>query len=284
MFKQVIQNSRLVAVFVYVLSFAIGMMVWMGVKTNPIAYAAGSNNAPSLGTAKVLYDGALGGTPDNQSFLYLAIPSAGASNSATGGVTTLDTTLTSNNTQAGYSGNPAIVPVLDRNTGYTVRFVAQIVNETHAGSDKNGDGLDDRAGFSMITISSDGQYGIELGFWTNRIWAQNDGGALPPAGTLFTQGEGAAFNTTLGLIPYELRVLDNAYSLVVSNTEILSGSLRDYSAFTGPIDPYESPSYIFFGDDTTSAGARVKLSYVSVITNATLPDRPIYLPIVMKNK
>jgi hypothetical protein len=141
-----------------------------------------------------------------------------------------------------------------------MRFTAQVITETHANNN--------RAGFSVIALSSDKQ-GLELGFWTNRIWVQN-GGTVP---TLFTQGEGVPFDTTAGLIPYELRVWGNAYSLTISNTEILSGSLRDYTAFTGTLDVYETPNFIFFGDDTTSAQATVKLSHISVITNTALPGR-----------
>jgi hypothetical protein len=214
-----------------------------------------------------LYDGALGGTPDNQGFTYLV--SGTASNTANGGVTTLDTTSSNNNAnQAGYFNTvpplsvPPSFPILNRATGYTIRFTAQVITETHANNN--------RAGFSLIALSNDKQ-GIELGFWTNRIWAQN-GGVAPD---LFTQGEGANVDTTAGLMTYELRVLGDAYSLVVGSTEILTGSLRDYTAFSGFPDVYETPNFMFFGDDTGSARGIVKLSNISVITNANLPDRTV---------
>ncbi len=233
-----------------------------------------SNDAPIVGVSKVLYDGALGGTPNNQGFTYF--PFGAASNTETGGITTLDTTSGGNSTKAGYWGISPLVPILNRANGFTLRFIAQVINETHTGSDRNGDGLDDRAGFSVIALSSD-KRGIELGFWTNRIWAQNGGASIPMTGTLFTQGEGTAFNTTTGLIPYELRVLGGAYSLVVSSTEILSGSLRDYTAFNEPPFDfvYKTPNSIFLGDDTGSARAQIKLSHISVITNAALSDRTV---------
>jgi hypothetical protein len=233
--------------------------------------ASPGNDAPVVGLTQVLYNGMLGGTPDNQGFTYLV--SGTATNTASGGVTTLDTTPSNNNsTQAGYfntvppSPVPPSFPVLNRVTGYTLRFTAQVITETHANNN--------RAGFSVIALSSDKQ-GIELGFWTNRIWAQK-GGAEPD---LFTQGEGANFDTTAGLLPYELRVLGDDYSLVVGSTEILSGTLQDYTAFvptTPPfIDPYEVENFIFFGDDTSSARAIVKISHISVITDAPLPGRTI---------
>jgi hypothetical protein len=240
-----------------------------------------SNDAPIVGLTRVLYDGALGGTPDTQGFYYL--PGGQASNTWAGGITTLNT-FTDTTTQAGYANAipplvpvPSSFPVLNRTTGYTLRFTAQVIGEAHpvALSDRNGDGVGDRAGFNVIAISSDGQRGIELGFWTDQIWAQNDGAAEPPpnSNTLFTHGESASFNTTAGLVSYELRVLGDAYSLAVGSTEILSGTLRDYTAFSGSPDVYETPNFIFFGDDTGSAKAIVKLSHISVITNAALPHR-----------
>lgn len=240
-----------------------------------------SNNAPIVGVSKVLYDGALGGTPDTQGFFYLPVGQAG--NTWAGGITTLNT-FTNTTTQAGYANAipplvpiPSSFPVLNRATGYTLRFSAQIISEAHpiASSDRNGDGIGDRAGFNVIAISSDGQWGIELGFWADQIWAQNGGVAEPPpnSNTLFTHGKSASFNTTTGLVPYELRVLGDAYSLAVGSTEILSGSLRDYTAFNGSPDVYETPNFIFFGDNTGSAKAIVKLSHISVMTNAALPDR-----------
>jgi len=50
-------------------------------------------------------------------------------------------------------------------------FTVQVVEEYHADSDKDGDGVGDRAGFSVIALSSDAQ-GIEVGFWKDQIWAQ----------------------------------------------------------------------------------------------------------------
>lgn len=225
-----------------------------------------SNDAPIVGLTRVLYNGAFGGTPNDQGFTYIV--SGTASSTASSGVTTLDTTLANNSTQAGYFNTfpplpvSASFPVLNRATGYTLRFTAQVITETHANNN--------RAGFSVIALSSDNR-GIELGFWNNRIWAQN--GGISPG--LFTQGEGTTFDTTPNLIPYELRVLGGAYSLVVSNTEILSGSLRDYTAFSGFPDVYEIPNFLFFGDDTSSARAIVNLSNISVITNAALSDRTV---------
>jgi len=129
----------------------------------------------------ILYDGALGGTPGAQGMNYLALPfSASATESFTNGVTTLDTTPQQTDL-AGYFAKSGLVPALNRAIGYTVNFTTQVITETHSGSDKDGDGVDDRAGLSLIVLSSD-KKGIELGFWTDEIWAQEDGAAQPPFG------------------------------------------------------------------------------------------------------
>jgi hypothetical protein len=224
----------------------------------------------------VLYDGALGGTPDTQGMLYQTFPiPASATQSFANGMTTLDTTPQQSD-QAGYFAKANLVPSLDRTIGYVLSFNVQVVSEAHTGSDRNGDGVDDRAGFSVILLSSD-KKGIELGFWQNEIWAQADG-AVPPGSTLFTHAEGAAFDTTSRLIAYRLTILGNMYMLSADNAVILSGNVRDYTAFIGPIDPYETPNLIFLGDDTNSAKARINLSFVSV---ATLSEK-IYLPVVLR--
>lgn len=244
------------------------------------------NDAPIVGAAVTRYDGSLNTTPDNnQGWSYLA---TGGTQSASGGATTLNTTANSG-FGAGYFSNTGWTPVLDRTTGYTIDFTAQVVSEDHTTSgtaDKNGDGIGDRAGFSIIALSND-KKGIELGFWQNEIWAQEDGttqanpssspSTSSPGNTklLFTHAEGATFNTTTGLIPYSLSVLGNNYTLSTGNTTILSGKLRDYTAFSGSPDPYETPNLIFLGDDNTSANANIRLSSVSVTTNSTLTNQVV---------
>ena len=230
------------------------------------AHAQDPNNAPVVGTNAVLYDGALGGTPDSQQFTYIDASFGAAGNTASGGVTTLDTT-SANGISAGYFRNyPADSgwPTLSRATGYTIKFSAQLVSESHANNN--------RAGFSVIALSSDLQ-GIEIGFWEDEIWAQHD----DTTGSLFTHAEGVipTSSITNTLVPYELTILGDRYSLSISHTEVLTGPLRDYTAFAGFPDVYESPNFIFLGDNTTSAQAEVQISTVSVITNSTPPDRSV---------
>jgi hypothetical protein len=126
-----------------------------------------------------------------------------------------------------------------------------VQNESHTNNN--------RAGFSIIVLSDDNK-GIELAFWKNEIWVQND----DTTGGLFKHGEGTIFATTTGFINYQVIVVNDTYTLIADNKPILTGPLRDYSKFDGFPDPYETPNFLFLGDDTTSAQARIRLSFVSV--------------------
>src|SRR5262249_25272327 len=96
--------------------------------------------------------------------------------------------------------------------------------------------------------------GVELGFWSNQVWAQNDS-------PLFTHGEGASFDTTKALTDYALTVLGGSYSLSADGQPLLGGPVRDYSAFGLP---YTLKIFLFFGDDTSSAWARVEIARVTL--------------------
>src|SRR5262249_22188382 len=189
----------------------------------------------------VLYDATHGGTPDAQGKLaYRDARATAATQSFADGATTLDT-MANQADPAGYIADPRSIPPLDRERGYALHFRVQVVAEYHADSDKNGDGLGDRAGFSVITLSSDTR-GIELGFWQDQIWAQEDGAAEPPNGTLFTRAESAPFDTATHLTDYTLTIRGDDYELSSAGVAILHGRLRDYTTFEGPVNPYRPPN------------------------------------------
>ena len=219
--------------------------------------------APPVKIHRVLYDGELGGTPGSQNFTYVTFPfSSSVNESVSGNKTILDTTAARGD-YAGYFNNPGDIPALDRGAGFAVNFTVRIDTEAHSGSDRNNDGIDDRSGFSVIVISSD-LAAVELGFWENEIWIQEGGNDVPPNGDLFTHAEGAAYNTTEALVDYCLEIFNDSYSLSADGVPVLNGTLRDYTAFSGPMDPYETANLIFLGDDTTSSSARVEISRVSL--------------------
>ena len=233
--------------------------------------------APVATVPIVLYDGAKNNRPDEQDFTFLALPSV--SPTISGGATILNTS-SDKSIFAGYFSKSTAQLVLDRAIGYTVSFTVQVELEDHAGSDKNNDGTEDRAGFSLIVLSSD-KRGIELGFWKDRIWAQEGGSGS----TLFTQAEYAPFDTQSARMPYALAVQGDTYTLSSNGTPILSGKLRDYTAFNDFPDFYQTPNLIFVGDDTRTASATIGLAYVAVgptISNGLSLDRKVYVSLLMR--
>ncbi|MCT7954457.1 DUF4347 domain-containing protein, partial [Laspinema palackyanum] len=254
-----------------------------------------ANDAPLIaipGASFPLYDSTnTPDTPNDQGFEYRTLPYRPIA--ATQNGPNLNTSGDRRD-YAGYIARPDRIPLLDRNTGYNINFTAQILAEDHSipsantpNPDKNGDGLADRAGFSLIAISSDGKKGIEIGFWKDRIWVQEAGAAEPPAPpnpeypldtyTLFTHKlnspESVTFPTTNTSV-YQLEVLGETYQLLANGIRVISGKLRDYSNASRPsflpANPYTTPNFIFFGDNTPSASAEFNLSAVSVTTGSSL--------------
>ena len=210
---------------------------------------------PGVAQAQTIYDAVLGTVPGSQGWTYFATGGTQtAPNPPAQPYTTQDTTG-GNAFQGGYT---RLTPsALDRVTGYIVRFDVGVGQESHT--------RPDRAGFSTIVIGSD-KRGIELGFWGDRVFAQNDGIAADDGQsgtTIFTHGEEGLTDTSL-MTRYDLRVLGNAYTLSAGGFPLLTGNLRDYTAFSGPINPYTTANNLFLGDDTTSASTRWNFRFASV--------------------
>ena len=222
-----------------------------------------------------IYDGATGfispipglsglGIPGVRQLAYGQLPPLPQSNSV--GTPTLNTNLGAGNTgYAGYTNydplsaqstfsliNPASFPTLNRTTGFTVSFNVAVTAET---SNPN------RAGFSVTVMSSDGA-GIELGFKeegaNDRIFAQSAD---------FIESEFITTNINAAST-YVLTILDNSYTLS-NGTQTLTGSLRNYnfnpltSTPPLPFNPYISPNFLFFGDNTDQGNATFTLGSIS---------------------
>lgn len=208
---------------------------------------------PTQATIISLYNGA--GLPADQLWLNYADNAAlsggvASQSQVTGGVRL----LTDATVKAGYSNytpsqslKNSAFPILNRHHGFELNFQAALTAESHSSND--------RAGFS-VTLLSDDLYGIELGFWSSRIWAQSDS-------PLFQQAEATNLSAT-GPHNYRLRVLNNSYTLFQSETAVLTGQLRNYSAFSGPVNPYSLNNFLFLGDNTSSASADLQLGPVSL--------------------
>ena len=239
-----------------------------------------SNTSATVLGATSLYLGQLGTTPDTQNWLSFTSQDLPPINVATqtisNGGTILNSTIGNDGgIYAGYSNYTSLgalensaFPTLDRASGYSITFKLQVLSESRTNNN--------RAGFSIIAISSDGTRGIELGFQrlsgtTGNIFAQGDGitsnPGMQPNG-LFLAAENASFNTNQETT-YTLSVQGSTYQLLANGAQILTGPLRNYTSFTSPfpIDPYELPNFVFLGDDTTSAQASIKLSQVVVQTD-----------------
>ena len=211
----------------------------------------------------VLFDPALGTLPGAQGSLFFCSGGAsalcfgpdGTQALAADGVVLDSTgiaTPNENSGQVGFANSlPPLLPPtipLDRIAGFTLNFDLRVDFESHASND--------RAGFSVIVVSSDLR-GIELGFWSDEVWAQNWA-----TGDEFTHGESTAFDTTASLTTYSLGILDNSYTLSVAGSPLLNGILRDYSAEGVP---YDVANFVFFGDDTSRARAVVTLGEIAFV-------------------
>ncbi len=214
---------------------------------------------PAAARPSVLYDAALGGTPDapGQGMVYRATdsgfrgPPAAAAQSYLDGLTELQTSAELGD-HAGYTAEAALVPDLDQAAGYTLTLRVQIVAEQHS--------YRHRAGFSLTVLGAD-RRGVELGFWEDRVWAQS---ASPP----FTHAEEALVDTT-AMTTYELAVRGDSYTLRGGGAT-LTGPLRSYQAPGLPV--YSTPNFIFLGDNTTGGGALARIAYVAVA--AAAPPEP----------
>lgn len=230
-----------------------------------------------LGTANAnpasvtLYNGV--GFPISQGELII-----GALNSSGGIVASSETIVTggvqvdTNANLAEYSGYSNYNPItstfvnsplpytLDQSLGYSIFF--NVTLDSTTSNDPN------RSAFSITAIGV-GNLGIELGFESNSIFAQNAN---------FTSGESQSF-TTNSNPNYELRVSGSNYQLFANSSQILTGSLRTYNFNPltsdpplGTFNPYEIPNFIFLGDNTGQEDGEFTLRSASVTTNtASIP-------------
>jgi hypothetical protein len=205
---------------------------------------------------RIYHDNAQPGSPAQQGLIFLTQPlvGAGAVQGPTNGGWFLDS-LPRMASQAGWFSrlpfnDPASEPAMDRAAGFQVSFILQLAVEEHVSPH--------RAGFSVIALAAD-TWGIELGFWTNAVWAQS--------GPDFQRAEEAAHDPTAALRRYDLVVAGDRYTLHAEGRRVLEGPLRNYASFGAP---YNAPRLVFVGDDTSSAAARFTLGRLAVWTRPRL--------------
>lgn len=221
----------------------------------------------------VLFDPTLGTLPASQGWQYIPNPNNGpVAQGLAGDAVILDTTADRLDRAGYFSRLPTIpplppfpqhpgIPTLDRNVGFTLTFDLAVISEAHNARDDNGDGLDDRAGFSVIIVCQD-LAAIEIGFFEDRVWAYDDDGDAPIE--LFTQAEGVTFDTTAPA-RLSLTIQGSTYTLRAESVEILAGDLRSYTSATGTAGlVYKTAGMVFLGDDTGSADSSVALGTIRI--------------------
>ena len=220
-----------------------------------------------------LFDSTLSTTPEEQGWPFIADPIFGHTVTQTAGFkgTVLDTRDPITDRGGYFSKDPLFgiftlpnSPTLDRKQGFSIGFSLRVIVEHHTdglAGDDNNDGLADRAGFSVIAISNDLR-GLEVSFWQDRIWVQNDDLVTPDS--LFTQAESVEWDTATATTSYKLQMLGDRYRLLADDNilPILTGRIRDYRSFRGSIDPYEIENFLFFGDNTTRGESQVLLGSI----------------------
>lgn len=195
--------------------------------------------------AQVLFEAPPDRWPTDQGWSYAAVPGL-AERQHLGHAVRLVTTAAPLEA-AGYARQ--ITPPLDRRVGFNLVLRFRLPVEQHI--------RDDRAGFSVILLDAE-RRGVELGFWTNQVFAQADQ-------PLFTRAESASYPFAAEPVEIVLSLQATHYRLFANGALLLTGPLRDYTAFTGFPDVYEAPNFIFLGDNTTSAAAVVELAAVALV-------------------
>lgn len=236
---------------------------------NGFAVLAAAVLTVATSQAAILYDASVNTTPDAQGWAFVTNPLFGAqaSQSVDNGVLALNTRPEISD-QAGYfSKLPALSfshpnnPIMDLSASpFSIEFsMRQLAGSDAPDVDPLAAGQRNRGGFAVIAISED-LTGLELQFQTDGIVALDD------VNTAFPVGEALNFDTTDAVHDYELILSTEGYRLLVDESLVLQGPLRDYWGIS-PIAsgfPYSSPSFFFFGDDTGRGEALTELTRFEV--------------------
>ena len=158
--------------------------------------------------------------------------------------------------------NPA---VLDDNVGFNLTFQVNILNEEGR---FDGGGGADLAGFSVLVVTEGGE-AIELAWQTN--------GANPDTIAAYNADFSFGQSVEVGNINqdtvYDLNVTDGQYYLTSQGALLLTGDLIEYNfdptnsepPFPANLNPYETDSLIFLGDNTDRAFSEYRLGPVELL-------------------
>ncbi len=152
--------------------------------------------------------------------------------------------------------HPDMPESLDNTAGFNLSFEVRLLEEGHD--------YDERSGFSLVINTRDcsnaGCKGLEMGFWPGEIWVQGDD---DDEKVLFFRALSSSFVTTK-MTQYDLSIRGDAYELFADGASLLKGRLRDYSSYEDSfyVTVYQTPNFIFLGDDTEFAKAKISLASV----------------------
>lgn len=216
-------------------------------RTFPAALAFALAGGSGAASALTLYDASANTLPSQQGWFTLTPP---GTESVAGGVYRLDTTASA----ALQGGSARTSPfALDTQAGFVLDVRLRLPTESHLSTN--------RAGFVLTVIGQDPTHSIELGFWTDRVWAYDI-----PAPNTFVRGPDGLYDTQGAAHTYRVAVANQQYTVSADGQALFGGSLVDFTSAPFPI--YHQPNAIFFGDDTSSAAA---LAQVALITLTALP-------------
>lgn len=220
----------------------------MHARTASLVLAAALTLAASVAGATTLYDPALGTLPAAQGWATFPAGNQGVG----GGLLSIDTTADN----AIQVGNSRFDTALDTLAGYTLDVRLRVVSESHADAD--------RAGFSIINIGADQTSALEIAFWDDELWFYDES---------FTRRDPIGY--TAGVFhDFSFRFANGLLDVFIDGASAASGlPTYDYcksgcSLFVGAV--YNTPNHVFFGDDTSSAGAHVEIASLAV-TPVPLP-------------
>lgn len=200
-----------------------------------------------------LYDASLGTHPDGQGWLFVSnlFDESETVRFTENGLHSFNT-LADISEQSGYFGiNHPGIDLLMKEQGLNLIFDLQIIDENSLSVN--------RGGFSIILLTDD-LLGLELVFKKDSIWVYTSD---------FLIGEVQPVNTASDLSEYSISITEGEYEIFIDGILQLNGPLRDYSGF-GP--PYNIPNFIFFGDNTSSAGVHIHLSQIILETDKYIPE------------
>lgn len=201
-------------------------------------------------TALTLYDPGLGTLPSAQGWA-----TAGTPLFPVGTQSVAANRLHFDSSGAGVAayGNARLSPQpLDTALGFRLTWQLQIIGESHTSQD--------RAGFSVLVQGADESRALELGFWTDNVWAlEYDGG--------YKRAETVAFDTTAAFRTFELTVHNDLYTLTADGDALLGGAMRDYPSnpFPSPTYVYSLSNFVFFGDNSSSGSSTAHIGTLQLL-------------------